>query len=239
MTEIDWDQFRRDSCQFQQLKALQDIQKKLATTPGPRTPAPPAAAEKPKSFVRCPHCGGDLPSDSEIRRYPKCKNCGGELYWYVVSIGSLSASKPFASRLEADSHVASRLLADISCASSPNRHTTGFCIYACGVIAAFDGKLSKEEIDVVVEGLSWTGMSRDGLTSQFIKACQRIHGDGVDAWIDRLTAMMRDGEGNHQTTGMLPLELLRLMQRLFTLSGGDTTNKAAAFRRLAKVIASG
>jgi hypothetical protein len=239
MADYDWDQFRRDAAHFQQLKALQDIQKQLAAKPGPPSHPQPVPVEPPKPRYRCPHCGGGLPNDAGRKQYPKCKNCRGDLYWFIASPGSFSQATPFTDRSTADSHVASRLLTGVSCAASANRHTTGFSLYACGVIAAFDGRLTKNEIDAVVEGLTGTGMSKESIKSQFIKACQRVHGDGVDTWIDRLAAMMHDGEGKQHKTGVPPLELLRLMQRLFILSGGETSDKYSAFQRLVKVITSG
>jgi hypothetical protein len=72
----------------------------------------------------------------------------------------------------------------------------------------------------------------------FIKACQRVHADGIDVWVDRLAAMIRDGEGKQRSSGMSPEDLLALMMLVFVSGGGDLPRKAKVFRAVGFLMSS-
>lgn len=238
---IEFADIQRMAALAQQQKILNELKNQTRAIEQTRTSGSassssnaPSSAEKRKSLYRCPHCGGDLPDDSPSKHYRKCCNCSGELFWFGIPYGISAA---FADQPTRDAAVASSLIHTFKClAPSADRFSAGFCIYTCAVVAAFDSRLSAAELRVFVEGLSWSGMPPASIEAQVVKACRRVHTDGVESWIDRLDDMIRGGEGKRGDGGMPLVDLLQLMHRVFTNGGGDAVHKAEVFRRIVKLF---
>lgn len=240
MSDFDWQQSLRDLRQFQQLQALREIQKQTSQPPPPSLSSP-APAQAPRSLYRCPHCGGDLPDDAGTKQYRKCRHCTGELLWFDVGIGSrLCADQQSLDReIQVDlARSLGGLLGPTRDIPRDARYSAGFCVYCCAIIASFDAKLSPQEIRSVVDSLSWSGMPPASIEALFVKACRRVHADGLDVWLDRLAAMIRDGEGKQLASGMSPGDLLALMGLVFVSGGGDSSQKAKVFRRVGFLMSS-
>ena len=226
MSGFDWEQSLRDLRQFQQLQALREIQKQTSQ------PAPLPPVETPRSAYHCPHCGGELPVDSGTKQYRKCRHCACELLWFDVGLGSRVCADPQGLDREIQTDLARSLgglLGPTRAIPRDARYSAGFCVYCCAIIASFDAKLSSQEVRNVVASLSWSGMPPAQIETLFIKACQRVHADGIDVWVDRLTAMIRDGEGKQLSSGMSPGDLLALMMLVIVSGGGDLSRKAKVF----------
>lgn len=231
---IEFADIQRMAALAQQQKILNELKNQTraigSASSSSNTPSP---VDK-RSLYRCPHCGGDLPDDSPSKQYRKCCNCSGELFWFV---GPYGISIAYADQPSRDAAVAASLIHTLkSLAPTPDRFSAGFCIYTCAIVAAFDSKLSAAELRVVNEGLSWSGMPPASIETQFVKACRRVHTDGVESWIDRLDDMIRSGEGKRGDVGMPLVDLLQLMHRVFTNGGGDAVLKAEVFRRIVQLF---
>lgn len=212
------------------------------------------AEQMERKGLPCPHCGGGLPTDSRVKQYRVCRNCRRDLFW--------AGGQPFSSQADADacSHelelerAAEEKLIEMERAEmdAEEREETdgprgrrerprqavslGIVLHLAAVIASVDGKLSSGELDAITNKLAQSDFSEAQVKERFITICRRVHREGLDNWVERLCAMIRDQDRQEQARGMTADELLSLLHQLITVGGGETKEKQQLIGRFASAL---
>jgi len=114
--------------------------------------------------------------------------------------------------------------------------SAGVAIHLAAVIASVDGKISPAELSEVIASLARSGLSEAQVKERFVAICQRVHKEGIDHWAERLCAMISDPEQASQASGLEADELLRLLHRLMTAGGGETSEKQRIISRFTSAL---
>jgi len=196
-----------------------------------------------KQSCKCPHCGGEMPSDAAQSKYAR-HQCGGEIYWMD--------QKPYKS--QQDAHAAAGWDTDddedwdddddddVAAARKPSASNSqlmklGTCIYACALLVAADGKVTPREAEIVVDGLSWSGLEGTELKQKFVKACKRVRKEGETKWVQIVTKTL--AEDNNEVGAGMPKHGLRdLLTRLVNAEAADSQQKQGLFNSIQAGFAS-
>ena len=107
----------------------------------------------------------------------------------------------------------------------------GACMYACALLCAADGKVTQREVELVVEGLSWTGLEGSAIKQQFVDACKRVRKEGESKWLEVVTKTLASKQDDG-SKGMPKASLRRLLLCLVASETTEDEDKAALFRTL-------
>jgi len=113
-----------------------------------------------------------------------------------------------------------------------------FCAYACGIIAALDGKVSPEESAAVIAGLSCGVMGDEQHKSVFLQACQSVHAHGIEKALEKLRLAIHSGKHADADSFITTSELIALLQAVASGSGSESATKAELLNRVTNTIVS-
>lgn len=111
-----------------------------------------------------------------------------------------------------------------------------FCIVACGILAAVDGRLTSEEVGVVASDLANGGVSGEKLRERLLDACRKIHAEGIDGSLKRLGDLRRGGKCFTSQNGVAADRLIALLETLGEKCGGDAARKKMVLDRLVTIV---
>jgi len=133
------------------------------------------------------------------------------------------------------SHV---VLEGVAREASPTRLriSAGTCTHLAAVIAAVDGKLSQDELQLVVATLVRIGVPEDQAKDRFVKVCKRVAQEGIDESTETLCSMLVSTDQAGSATGLTPADLSTLLHTLVTAGGGDTPKKQLILSRFVAAL---
>jgi len=171
------------------------------------TLAPPGPRSPQGPSKPCPRCGADV-----VESHLTCPSCRLQC--------------PYSS--------------DDSAAKAASSHSQlfspAFCVFACGVLAAADGRLTNEEARAVARHLRGVGFSEEQLRDRLLEACRKIHFVGEEKTLGRLGDLRRDGQCFSNEKGLSADTLIAALHKLGEECGGELARKHAIRDRLVGVV---
>jgi len=122
-------------------------------------------------------------------------------------------------------------------ASMDSRVQLGTCMYACALLVAADGRVTEKELQIVVGGLSWSGLESTELKQKFVEACKRVRQEGASKWSGIVTTTLAE-ETNGAQSGMPKSDLRKLLTRLVDSEPADSREKQELFNAIQAGFAS-
>ena len=107
----------------------------------------------------------------------------------------------------------------------------GVCVYACALLCATDGKVTQREGELVMKGLTWSGVERSVLKQHFVDACMRVRREGESKWLEAVTKTLANTHGGC-SIGMDRTSLWRLLTSLAETEPSERESKMVLLEKI-------